>query len=163
MYSFEQIRKTVLYQVKKYKTRNPFEVADCNDIVVIQKNLGNIYGFYKHIKRNRVIFINKDLSIPLKNVVCAHELGHAILHPKQNCAFIRKYTLFSVDRLEIEANKFAAELLINETDICPDWTTTEISAALNVPKQLVEYKFTNSGLYKYRHSEHIFDIFRQNT
>ncbi len=48
---------------------------------------------------------------------------------------------------EIEANKFAAELLIDEAEICKDWTTAEISAALNVPKQLVEYKFTNSGLY----------------
>ncbi|MCG0276770.1 MAG: ImmA/IrrE family metallo-endopeptidase [Thermosediminibacteraceae bacterium] len=54
---------------------------------------------------------------------------------------MKEYTLFSVDRMEIEANRFAAELLIDETDICPDWTTDEISVALNVPKQLVDYKF----------------------
>jgi len=141
LHSFEQIKKTVLYYIRKYNTRNPFEIADFLDIVIVQKPLGNTYGFYKYIKRNKVIFINKSLPQTQKNVVCAHELGHAILHPKQNCAFIKGYTLFSLDRLEVEANLFASELLIDEADICPDWTTTEISIALNVPKQLVEYKF----------------------
>lgn len=154
--SFEQIRKAVLRLIKRYNTRDPFLIADYSDIVVIQGNLDDIFGFYKYLQRNKVIFINKRLPAHIKKVVCAHELGHAILHPRQNCFFIKQYTLFSIDRMEIEANKFASELLIDEVDICPDWTTDEISTALNVPKQLVEYKFMSSGLYKYPYSEHIF-------
>lgn len=139
--SFEQIRKTVLRLIKKYNTRDPFLIADYSDIVVIQENLDDIFGFYKYLRRNKVIFINKTLPVQTKRVVCAHELGHAFLHPRQNCFFIKQYTLFSIDRMEIEANKFASELLIDEAEICPDWSIDEISIALNVPEQLVEYKF----------------------
>ncbi|MGR4027274.1 ImmA/IrrE family metallo-endopeptidase, partial [Bacillus sp. ZZQ-131] len=46
--------------------------------------------------------------------VCAHELGHAVLHPKANTPFLRNQTFFSVDRLEIEANTFAVELLLTD-------------------------------------------------
>ncbi|MCF6095421.1 ImmA/IrrE family metallo-endopeptidase [Thermovorax subterraneus] len=120
MQSFEQIKKTVLYFIRKCNTRNPFVIADYNDIVVVQRPLGNIYRFYKYIKRNKVIFINKSLSSTQKNVICAHELGHAILHRKLNCTFLRNYTLYSINRFEIEANKFAAELIIDEEEIHKD-------------------------------------------
>lgn len=42
----------------------------------------------------------------------AHELGHAILHRKENCYFIRNKTLLLNSKNEIEANKFAIELLL---------------------------------------------------
>ncbi|MFQ8777280.1 MAG: ImmA/IrrE family metallo-endopeptidase [Roseburia sp.] len=45
----------------------------------------------------------------------AHELGHAILHRKENCYFIRnKNTVTLNSKNEIEANKFAMELLISD-------------------------------------------------
>lgn len=45
-------------------------------------------------------------------MTCAHELGHAILHPDENTAFLKKNTLFSTDKIEVEANTFAVELLL---------------------------------------------------
>lgn len=46
------------------------------------------------------------------NLVMAHELGHAVLHRKDNCYFIRNKTMLLNSKIEIEANKFAMELLI---------------------------------------------------
>lgn len=44
----------------------------------------------------------------------AHELGHAIMHPDANTPFLRKCTGLLISKMEIEANKFAAELLIDD-------------------------------------------------
>ena len=50
----------------------------------------------------------------------AHELGHAIMHRKLNCYFIRNKTLLLDSKIETEANTFAVNLLI------PDETIIEI-------------------------------------
>ena len=55
---------------------------------------------------------NTDLSESEQRFSCAHELGHALLHPDANTPFLTKYTYLSVDKYEIEANKFALKLLI---------------------------------------------------
>ena len=47
----------------------------------------------------------------------AHELGHAIMHRKQNCYFIKHKTLLFNSKIEIEANKFAVDLLISDEQL----------------------------------------------
>lgn len=66
------------------------------------------------------IHINQNLSNRDAKFTCAHELGHAVLHPDASNPFLRSKTFLSVDKLEIEANCFAVDLLI------PDETTIEI-------------------------------------
>ena len=66
------------------------------------------------------IHINQNLNEQDAKFTCAHELGHAILHPNASTPFLRSKTFLSVDKLEIEANSFAVNLLI------PDETIIEI-------------------------------------
>ena len=72
----------------------------------------------------------------------AHELGHAYLHSSEPIYFIREYTLFPIGPYEIEANKFAAELLIDDHDIkeMRYKAVSYIAAALEVNEELVKYK-----------------------
>ena len=63
------------------------------------------------------IHINQNLPEHLKKFTCAHELGHTIMHPKSNTPFLKNNTFISVDKYEIEANKFAVELLISDKDL----------------------------------------------
>lgn len=70
---------------------------------------------YQYEKRKKFIYINSNLSSKKKILAYAHELGHAILHPTLNCTFLRKYTFLNTDRYEVEANLFAAELVIQNT------------------------------------------------
>ena len=46
----------------------------------------------------------------------AHELGHALLHHSKEIQALKDYDLFPkyTNQLEIEANTFAAELLIDD-------------------------------------------------
>ncbi|EEL18780.1 hypothetical protein bcere0016_4660 [Bacillus cereus 95/8201] len=81
------------------------------------ENLGNTLGFYSTYKRFKFIHINNEIDEITQRFVCAHELGHAVLHPKSNTPFLRNQTFFSVDRLEVEANTFAVELLLTDESI----------------------------------------------
>lgn len=131
--------------VKKHKTNNPFEIADnLNIIVHLLPMHDEINGFYKLEQRNRFIIINQNLSTEIQRFVCAHELGHAILHPRSNTPFMRQHTLFSVDRIEVEANTFAVELLLTDQSIYEYKHTNlsiyEICEMYGIPRELAHLK-----------------------
>ncbi len=85
--------------VNKHGTSCPFEIAEILNIHIIEWNLHEeIRGYYKYHKRNKYIVINSNLNEVWKRIVCAHELFHAILHPRVNTPFMRKYTLLSVEK-----------------------------------------------------------------
>lgn len=131
----------VLGLIKKYKTTDPFELASKLNIHIIEWNLHEeINGYYKYDRRNRYIVINQNLSEEWKRVVCAHELGHAILHTRINTPFMRTNKLYSVDKIEREANRFAAELLINDDCFKESNNIYEIASLNNVPVELVQLK-----------------------
>ncbi|EOW9529574.1 ImmA/IrrE family metallo-endopeptidase [Bacillus cytotoxicus] len=109
-----KIKDYVLKIAKKHGTTNPFEIAKRKGIIVLFEDLGNTLGFYNTYKRFKFIHINNRIDETTQRFVCAHELGHALLHPKANTPFLRNKTFFSVDRLEIEANTFAVELLFTD-------------------------------------------------
>ena len=99
-------------EVKKAGTNNPFEIASSKNIIVNYFPLGNTLGFYMKHVRHQVITINSDIDESLQRFVCAHELGHAVLHPDKSTPFLYKNTLLSTAKIECEANKFAVNLLL---------------------------------------------------
>ncbi|EJS72936.1 ImmA/IrrE family metallo-endopeptidase [Bacillus cereus] len=138
------IKEYVLYIAEKHQTTNPFEIADRKNIIVMFENLGNTLGFYNTYKRMKFIHINNQIDEITQRFVCAHELGHALLHPKANTPFLRNQTLFSVDRLEIEANTFAVELLLSD-DMISDYENTnlsiqEVAEIHGIPKSFARLK-----------------------
>jgi Zn-dependent peptidase ImmA (M78 family) len=106
------IISTLEKEIKKHKTNNPYDIADKRNIIVRFLPLGNTLGFYMKNVRHQVITINSDINEHLMKFVCAHELGHAILHPNENTPFLHKNTLFSKDKIELQANFFAVNLLL---------------------------------------------------
>lgn len=132
----------------KYKTDNPFEIASFMKIQVVPWDLHEeISGFYRYDKRNKYIFINMNLEETLQRFVCAHELGHAILHPRANTPFLREKTFFSLEKIEVEANTFAVELLLSDQYIHEYENTNlsiyEIGEMFGIPKELSHLKTYN--------------------
>ncbi|PGN60741.1 hypothetical protein CN966_05620 [Bacillus cereus] len=121
-----EIKEYALKIAEKHETTNPFEIARRKNIIVLFEDLGNTLGFYNTYKRFKFIHINNQIDETLQRFVCAHELGHAILHPKANTPFLRNQTFFSVDRLEIEANIFAVELLLTD-EMISTYRNTQLS------------------------------------
>ncbi|GKX31346.1 hypothetical protein SH1V18_38260 [Vallitalea longa] len=79
--------------IMKYKTRNPFEIADDSNITVKYNDLGTLKGFYFYQSRFRYIVINENIKNRLKPIICAHELGHERFH--QNFAKSKALQEFS--------------------------------------------------------------------
>ena len=98
--------------VRRCGTRDPFRIAQELGIeVLFCDDFGPLKGMYRVIKRNRFIFINKDLSSRMQRIVCAHELGHDQLHrhlAKGNA--LQEFMLYDMaTKPEYEANIVAAE------------------------------------------------------
>ncbi len=107
--------------VLKHNTNDPFALCDNMGILVLFKNLKTIKGIYQNNYKKKIIHINENLDYYLKKQVCAHELGHAVLHKNINSFFLDECTFLLTNKIEIEANLFAAELLIKDEDILSNW------------------------------------------
>ena len=128
--------------VRQAGTRGPFEIARQKHIIITEEPLGSIRGYYSRSHRQPVIHINSALSESQRRFTCAHELGHALLHPKANTPFLHSRTLFSVNRYEIEANRFAVWLLISDEDLAeyPDRTIPQLAQIFGVTPALMEHR-----------------------
>lgn len=105
--------------VKQFATRDPFMIAEGCGIYLSFRDIGGIKGFYKIINRERHIVINQNIGRPEARIICAHELGHDMLHrdfARSGAAL--EMTLFDMStRPEHEANLFAADLLVSDEDM----------------------------------------------
>lgn len=106
--------------VKRHKTRNPEELArELNVRIRYFSDTKSLLGMYKVVMRNRFIFIPCNIG-HLKKTVLAHELGHDQLHRdycKDGASFHESKIFNPTNKYEIEANIFAAHLLIPDEEV----------------------------------------------
>ena len=104
--------------IRKYDTRDPFELCACLGVKVQVDDIGSLKGMYVYIKRNRYIVLNSNLDEQTRRMVCAHELGHDQLHQEMaKYNFIHDSDLCDfTSKPEYEANMFAATLLIEDKE-----------------------------------------------
>lgn len=146
-----EIRKSAADAVRQYGTRDPFTLAREMHIELLVRELGTLKGFYKDVYGTPFIFLSRHLSRSEATLVCAHELGHHLLH-RQFAAFgFEEVSVFSpASRREYEANLFAAELLLDTKEVFDaaraGCTAAQIAAELGADVRLVELKLAAMGL-----------------
>lgn len=135
------IKRIVSYYVRKFQTTDPFEIADRLGVLYQIGEIG-CEGCYMFLKNHRYIFLNQNLNEQERRMVMAHELGHAVLHRKENCYFIRNKTLLLNSKTEMEANRFAAELLIRDDVLeeYKDMTIEQLARFFGYSKKLIELR-----------------------
>jgi len=128
--------------VRKYKTRDPFRIAKARGYVIIRCPLSGIRGFYQHLQRRYVIYIHNGLTHQEERMVCAHELGHILLHRGENRIFAEKNTYFQTSRREIEADRFALDLLYDDEDLrfFTEYPVQLAADHMGVSVELAEYR-----------------------
>jgi Zn-dependent peptidase ImmA (M78 family) len=144
-------KKKVKSLVKKYRTRDPYTIAKGERIEIKYKYLSHSSpkGIFKRVLRKKYIIINMTRIIDDFDlrIVLAHELGHAIRHSSNSAFFLHDHTFYNRGKFEIEANEFAAELLIDEDKIdklyLMSCSIEQLACSYEVPIELVRYKFKN--------------------
>lgn len=128
--------------VRKYNTRNPFEIIDNLNVILVFYPLHGVKGFYQYFQRNNIIYIDEALSNKEKLFVCAHELGHMLLHKKSNAIFMDSRTQFNTTKYELEADRFAIDLLLPDADIEEhlDFSTAQFARLFGYGKKLIELR-----------------------
>ena len=140
------IRKIISKYTNKYSTNNPYELAKYLKIEVFYSPFGALSGFYKYMKRHKCIFINSDIEDEnLMRFVMAHELGHAIMHTKENCYFMDSKTLLNTSKIETQANMFAINLLVPDELFAEhkNLTLAQFARLTGNDKKLIELKMIN--------------------
>ena len=139
----DYVRKKALACKRKFNTSDPFKLARALGIEVMICDIGSRLVCYMYLKRSKCIWINESLEGNERTFVMAHEVGHAILHPKENCYFLRNQTLLNT-KIEREANTFAVEFLIPDDVILEakanGYTVDQLSRILGYEKELIELR-----------------------
>jgi len=144
--------------IKKYKTNNAFEISKLLNIIILYENLGKVKGYYNCLYRQKFIHINSNLNYQEQLFTCSHELGHALMHPKENTRLLRNETNYFVNKLEQEAQIFAINLYLNDDVfqelIEKEYSSAQISNFLNIDNSLIEKRF-KQYLFETKHQNNI--------
>lgn len=125
-----------------YDTNNPFTIARKRNIGILYEPMKTTYGFYVRYRRFQHIILSDVLSEGMQQFVCAHELGHSILHADLNVPKLTRYTMFSRDKFEMQANTFAVELLLPDDLLreYADCSIYQLAQSVGVPEEFVGLK-----------------------
>ena len=127
---------------RKFNSRNPLEIIKNLNVILVYYPLKDVRGFYQFFQRNNIIYIDDNLPENEQIVVCAHELGHMLLHKNSNALFMDTRTHFVTTKYENEANTFAAELLIPDEIILenPNMTKSQIAHLAGYDEKIMNFK-----------------------
>jgi len=133
----------------KYRSSDPFELCDYLGVKVAVTYLGSLKGLYTFIDDVPVILISSAIKRIPQLLVCAHELGHHVLHSdiaKQGA--LREFTFFNMrDKTEAEANRFMANLNIEDDELDELFregrSVSEAAQILCFPEELLNIKISD--------------------
>lgn len=149
--TIDSISQEVKQLKRLYHETDPFQMCSALGIKVLYSPMGIgvkcCKGFFLTQSRKRSITINSDMAPIMQRVIAAHELGHAVLHTKASgIKAFHDFALFdSTSAMEYEANLFAADYLMEDSDVLEllndDLSFFGAAAKLNVPAELLDFKF----------------------
>lgn len=119
-YSEEQIIDIVKDLKQEHHWKDPYTLADLMDITIKEVDFYDQKGIFIKLMDKKYIFLNTNLCPELKNIVLYHELGHNVLHIDDMPEIgFSDSDLFhkSSNRMEYEANLFAAELSLDDDEV----------------------------------------------
>lgn len=102
--------------IKKHNTRNPYTIARLENIEVIDEPLGEVNGYYQNLNGLKFIHLNIDVPEYFHRYILAHLLYPALMDTN-DMQFIKRKASYTYSSTEIPANKFAIELLLDDSEL----------------------------------------------
>lgn len=132
-----------------HETRAPSDICVALGITIHYHTLIDCRGYYMKALGRPYITVASDLPEHVASFVCAHELGHHILHKNLNRVFMDYRTYNVPGRYENEADKFAAHLMWGHPPLFEEQCLSdqEIAECLNVPVCNINARLLELGIY----------------
>lgn len=151
------------YLVHEFETRDPFVIAAGLEIPVhrlshpesglpgltcLAAGRPSIFindACFRRLQENDPLYSDSAVEDDIMQV-CAHELGHALMHRKEmKLAPIKEYEIFNVrTQMEVEANSFAAGIRIDTAEMLDllnsRLTILQVASAMHVNINLIIYR-----------------------
>ena len=126
-----------------YQTNDPFDICAGMGILVARIPLTeSIRGICYTDENGMAAGIHEGLPMHIAKFVCAHELGHLIMHHGMNSVFMETKTLMSSAKIEKQANIFAMYLLFPDDNEFLSYgeTIQNISIVTGFREELIELR-----------------------
>lgn len=134
--------------IAEHETRDPFSICQNLEIIVQRHPLVDLRGYCRYSNGRPVITLHNELTKQAERFVCAHELGHYMLHKRINRVFMDSYTYMEPGRYENEADKFAVQLLFGGPPLYQEPISQwDMADMLNVPACNVDTRLIELGIY----------------
>lgn len=149
----ERIFSKVEQTIKKYQTRNPYELLDAMGAVIKfskEYKKDGLKGYCAIMNRTMYVIINAKLDEFDRAIVAGHEMSHLILHKAEILAspakMMNDFNLFdNSGSYEREANSFLADFLTSDENVLDVVSNDymdyfEAACELSLPPPLLAFK-----------------------
>ena len=149
IYTSRRIKHKSLAVIKEYGTNDVYQICESLGIYILKNKLGQANGFLQFDKPTNQYLIHINENLKNEHFVIAHELGHYFLHKNLNTFKILKCSSVLKDKLEHQANLFAAEIILSDKMIfealpfIEGFNIEQIASYFRVPLFVADYKFSN--------------------
>ncbi len=123
---------------RNHGTRDPIRISGDLGYIIISTPLS---GYYQYVHRCSIIYMDSKLLDEERKWVCAHELGHSLLHKGLNRVFMDKKTHMVTSRFESASDHFTVDLLYSDDELHEyrDCSFDTVAKCLGVSSSLAEY------------------------
>lgn len=134
----------MVYDIADNISTDPFDVCDFIGVKIEYVPLpGNIKGMRLAIDNatltETTILLDANSDTDSLKFVCAHELGHCLLHEGMSRMFIENNTFNAPGKFELEANLFATYFLLYKKDLSTYSDPYELFLSYGIPDEMIEY------------------------
>ncbi|MFB4185414.1 ImmA/IrrE family metallo-endopeptidase [Bacillus velezensis] len=146
IYTSRRIKHKSLAVIKEYGTNDVYQICESLGIYILKNKLGQANGFLQFDKPTNQYLIHINENLKNEHFVIAHELGHYFLHKNLNTFKILNCSSVLKDKLEHQANLFAAELILTDKMIfealpfIEGFTIEQIAFYFKVPSFVILHK-----------------------
>ncbi|MGG4172743.1 ImmA/IrrE family metallo-endopeptidase [Bacillus safensis] len=153
IYTDKRIKHKAQHLLKEHNGNDIYKICQTLNIPILKNDLGTVRGCLQYHENTDTYLIHINSNYEWGKFGIAHELGHFFLHKDLNSFKLRNCSIELENKLEDQANLFAAELLLpdNLINTSPyplnQWGIQQIAFLNDLPQFVVEQKVAQLKLF----------------
>ncbi|AVI27189.1 MULTISPECIES: ImmA/IrrE family metallo-endopeptidase [Bacillus amyloliquefaciens group] len=162
IYTNKTIKHKTQEIIKKFSNNDPLDICSDLNIPILENDLGQkLNGFLQYYEKEDQYIIQISKNRAHKKFIIAHELGHYFLHKQLNTFKMLNCSITLEEKLERQADIFAAELLITDRMIYDELpyikhlSNIQLASYFNIPTSVMNLKLEQMNFFPLHKSNNI--------